>query len=180
MKDSLGYKCRGIIEELQAEVPFLAIRDKKIHVFTADFKERPENAYSLWIPGVLRYITVNEKLDNLDDEVLEALIAHELGHHESYANMSFVEYTTLMRRLVCRAKISAALRNQQEHYADQMAIEAGCTNGLLKLTHMNQMNTERNDHEFYMSTDEIKQYAAKIGDSTSYRRMRKTAKIRNK
>jgi hypothetical protein len=160
--DETREKCSKIIEKLLKEAPFAEIKDKKIHIITKiDKKYRDFNAFAPWIPFVVRYIAVNQNFDFDDEERLKAVLAHELGHHEQYAELGLEKYMTLIYRLIFRPKNYDAIKKYVEHYADKKTIEVGCATGLYKRAVSKNQNPRRTDLEFYMSPDEIEEYAKK-------------------
>jgi len=154
---------RDIISRLQKEKPFEKIDGKKIHLIISKFREEYKefSAQAVWFPFLFRYIVLNQdRLDDDPDEIA-ATIAHELGHHEQYSSLGTIEYFRTMFMLIFRKKEIRTTRREMEIYADKKAIEAGCAHGLY--SHRIQHPKNDGEEEFYMTSEEIKDYATSIG-----------------
>lgn len=149
-------RCSKIIEELINE-SFPTLRDKKIHVFVLPLKYF---AWSIWIPGLIRFILINKALNNIDDFTMRGNLAHELCHQERYIKMGFVGYI----RFVISYFASKSFRREEENVIDKMTIEKGYAKELYEVS---QLRMKDKKHEsikkLYYQLNDIRTYAEKIG-----------------
>jgi len=156
---------KEIAHRLQEEEAFEKIDGQKIKLLIRKFKGKHDdyNAQAVWLPKLCRYIVLNESRLDEDPDNIAAIIAHELGHHENYANMGTIEYLRTILKLIFKKKESETTRKEMERYADKKAIEAGCAHGLYnhRIKPPKEGRREK-EKKFYMTPEEIKEYAISI------------------
>ncbi|HVN59096.1 MAG TPA: hypothetical protein VMT63_12420 [Bacteroidales bacterium] len=117
-------------------------------------------AFSVWIPPYFRLITLSTRAGKLDDFVIEGILAHELCHQERYIKMGFWRYL----RFIFSYTFDKNARYLEERATDTLTIEKGYAHQLYELTLISNNDPK---HKTiignYLSPEEIKSYAVKIG-----------------
>jgi hypothetical protein len=152
MRNRVKALSKGIIEN-----SFPLLRGKKIHFIIFPFKFF---ALSLWIPSVARVVVVSTRTKYLKDEVLTAIVVHELCHQERYLQMGFWGYL----RFIAGYAFSNKARTAEERATDTLTIDKGYGRNLYELTLISY--TDKNHKSIldnYLTPDEIKTYARSIG-----------------
>ncbi len=145
-----------IIEGLISE-SFPTLQDKKIHVFVLSFRYY---ACSIWFPPFMRFVVVSKRSERFNDYILRGLLAHELCHQERYIEMGVINYL----KLAFKFFIFKVVRAYEENATDRLTIEKGYAKQLYELSKIKYQDQKHEKiNKFYLSLDEIKSYAKKIG-----------------
>lgn len=136
---------------------FPLLQGKKIHLFV--FRLR-FYAMSVWIPPCFRFIVMSTRTKSFNENVLTAILSHELCHQERYLNLGTIKYMLFAIRFIFSRKEQA----KEERATDRLTIEKGYGRQLYELSEIQYLdkNHER-INEFYMSLEEIKSYSESIG-----------------
>ena len=94
----------------------------------------------------------------IDEQTLEAILAHELGHHKRYKEIGISKYLKLVSQLLFKTKIYDAIRTAEEHFADGAAIKAGCRAGLEKLLKFNLQKENYSRGKYYFDLEKIQDF----------------------
>lgn len=152
MKEKYLIMIRKLIKD-----SFPDLRDKKIHLFVFRLKFY---AMSVWIPPFFRFIVMSTRTKEFNENVLTAILAHELCHQERYLKLGAIRYIGFAFCFLTSRKV----QSEEEKDTDRMTIEKGYGRQLYELSEIqyNDKNHER-INEFYMSLEEIKSYSERIG-----------------
>ena len=95
----------------------------------------------------------------IDEQTLEAILAHELGHHKRYKEIGISKYLKLVSQLLFKTKIYDTIRTTEEHFADGAAIKAGCRAGLEKLLQFNSQKEGYSSRaKYYFDLEQIQSF----------------------
>jgi hypothetical protein len=152
MKEKYVTIIRNLIDK-----SFPLLKDKKIHLFI--FRLR-FYAMSVLIPPSFRFIVMSTRTMGFNENVLTAILAHELCHQERYLNLGILQYILFALRFIFSRKEQAI----EEMATDRLTIEKGYGRQLYELSEI-QFLDEKHEriNEFYMSLEEIKSYSESIG-----------------
>ncbi|MBA4322358.1 MAG: hypothetical protein C0408_06015 [Odoribacter sp.] len=136
---------------------FPILKDKKIRIFVLRFRFY---AMSVWLPPCIRFILMSTRTITFNDDVITAILAHELSHQERYLEMGSLKYLSFVFGFITSRKAQAA----EEKATDRLTIEKGYGRQLYELSKIQYFdkNHER-INEFYLSLEEIKSYSESIG-----------------
>jgi hypothetical protein len=149
-------KYRWIADKL-IEDSYPVLRGKKIHIFVFKFKFY---AMSVWIPPSFRFIVMSTRAEGFNDNVLTGILAHELCHQERYYNLGIGKYLLFAIKFLTSRKAQA----EEETATDRLTIEKGYGKELYELTEVSHYDKNHEEIiELYMSPEEIKEYAIRIG-----------------
>ena len=152
MKEKYIRIIKGLISE-----SFPTLRNKKIYVFVLSFRYY---ACSIWFPPFIRFIAVSKRSRRFNDYILQGLLAHELCHQERYIEMGVINYL----RFVFKFFTSKAVRTNEENAIDRLVIKKDYAKQLYELSKIKHQDRKHEKiNKFYLSLDEIKSYAKKIG-----------------
>jgi len=136
---------------------FPLLKDKKIHLFV--FRLR-FYALSVWIPPFFRVIVMSTRAKSFNENVITAILAHELCHQERYLKMGALKYIQFAIGFIISRKLQAA----EERATDRLTIEKGYGRQLYELSKIQFLDKKhKRINEFYMSLEEIKSYSESIG-----------------
>ena len=138
---------------------FPNLRDKKIRLVEYNFSE----SYAGFIP-VINFIGIHKRCRNFSNKELEALFAHELSHFDILLEMSFFERFGFYLAHVFSKKVQSSF----ETAADKELVKGGYSRGFYSLIKKNEnsktkIEIERRLKNGYLSSEQIKSYAQKIG-----------------
>jgi hypothetical protein len=152
MKDKYVIIIRNLIDK-----SFPRLKGKKIHLFV--FRLR-FYAMSVWIPPFFRFIVMSTRTKSFNENVLTAILAHELCHQQRYLNLGTYKYILFAIRFIVSRKEQA----KEEMATDRLTIEKGYGRELYELAEIQFLDKKHERiNEFYMSLDEIKSYSESIG-----------------
>ena len=152
MKEKLEDIIRNLIDK-----SFPLLKNKKIHLFI--FRLR-FYAMSVWIPPSFRFIVMSTRTSNFNENVLTAILAHELCHQERYLKLGTKKYMIFALKFVLSKKEQA----KEEMATDKLTIEKGYGRQLYELSEIQFLDKKHERiNEFYMSLEEIKSYSQIIG-----------------
>jgi hypothetical protein len=136
---------------------FPLLKDKKIRLFV--FRLR-FYAMSVWIPPFIRFVVMSTRTKNFNENVITAILAHELCHQERYYKLGFLRYLRFAARFLLSRKAQAA----EEKATDRLTIDKGYGRQLYELSEIQYQDKKHERiNEFYMSLEEIKSYSESIG-----------------
>jgi hypothetical protein len=136
---------------------FPLLKGKKIHLFVIRLRFY---AMSVWIPPFFRFIVMSTRTQSFNENVLTAILAHELCHQERYLNMGTLKYMQFAVRFIFLRKEQA----KEEMATDRLTIDKGYGRQLYELSEIQFLDKKHERiNEFYMSLDEIKSYSESIG-----------------
>jgi hypothetical protein len=145
-----------IIENL-VDRSFPLLQGKKIHLFV--FRLR-FYAMSVWIPPFIRFIAMSTRTKSFNENVLTAILAHELCHQERYLKLGALKYTFFAFRFIFSRKEQA----REELATDRLTVEKGYGRQLYELSEIQFLDKKHERiNEFYMSLEEIRSYSESIG-----------------
>jgi hypothetical protein len=154
--DATRYRRR--IGELVAR-SFPVLQGKRFLVRYFPFKS--SYAAAFWLLPPLRVILLNPKCDRLDDLSLDALLAHELCHHEASAQDGWLRYVLTKPFIYL---FSRAGEMREEMATDRLTIEKGYGRGLYALTDVLEHDPEHKRlNQYYLTKEQIREYAQEIG-----------------
>ena len=152
-------KCRKIIKEL-IKKSFPELKKKKILVFVPFFFRKAYSGLALWIPPFPRMLFLNKERSNESDSFLRGLLSHELGHQSLY-------FIRGLRKSIAIASlywISKKFRRKEEDEVNRLIIKRGYAHEIYTTTKkLEKIKTCAGIQKYYMSSEEIKAYARKIG-----------------
>jgi hypothetical protein len=145
-----------LAEKLIAD-SFPLLKDKKIRLFV--FRLR-FYAMSVWIPPFIRFVVMSTRTKNFNENVITAILAHELCHQERYYKLGVLRYLRFAARFLLSRKAQAA----EEKATDRLTIDKGYGRQLYELSEIQYQDKKHERiNEFYMSLEEIKSYSESIG-----------------
>jgi len=146
-----------LIKQKLINESFPLLRDKKIHLFIFKFRFY---AMSVWIPPFIRFIIMSTRTKTFNENVITAILAHELCHQERYFKLGALKYI----RFAIGFLISRKAQAEEEKATDRMTIEKGYGRQLYELSEISYYDKNHEKIvELYMSLDEIKAYSESIG-----------------
>jgi hypothetical protein len=152
MKEKYVTIIRNLIDK-----SFPRLQGKKIHLFV--FRLR-FYAMSVWIPPFFRFIVMSTRTKSFNDNVLTAILAHELCHQERYLQRGTFGYILFAIRFIFSRKEQA----KEEMATDRLTVEKGFGRQLYELSEIQFFDKKHERiNEFYMSLEEIKSYSESIG-----------------
>jgi hypothetical protein len=136
---------------------FTLLKGKKIHLFVLRLRFY---AMSVWIPPFLRFIVMSTRTKTFNENVITAIIAHELCHQERYLKLGVRKYIMFAIGFLISRKAQAS----EEKATDRLTIEKGYGRQLYELSVIQYKDKKHERiNEFYMSLEEIKSYSESIG-----------------
>jgi hypothetical protein len=136
---------------------FPLLQDKKIHLFVFRLQFY---AMSVLIPPYFRFIVMSTRTKSFSENVLTAILAHELCHQERYLKLGTLKYMLFALRFIFSRKEQA----KEELATDRLTCEKGYGRQLYELSEIQFFDKKHERiNEFYMSLEEIKSYSESIG-----------------
>jgi hypothetical protein len=136
---------------------FPMLKDKKIYLFV--FRLR-FYAMAVWVPPFIRFIVVSTRTKTFNENVITAILAHELCHQERYLKLGVLKYIWFAIVFITSRKAQA----KEEKATDRLTIEKGYGRQLYELSEIQYQDKKHERiNEFYMSLEEIKSYSESIG-----------------
>lgn len=136
---------------------FPLLKDKKIHLFVFRFRFY---AMSVWVPFFIRFIVMSTRTKTFNENVITAILAHELSHQERYLKLGVLKFIRFAIQFITSRKVQA----EEEKATDRLTIEKGYGRQLYELSEIqNHDKKHERINEFYMSLEEIKSYSESIG-----------------
>jgi hypothetical protein len=152
MKEKYVIIIRNLIDK-----SFPLLKDKKIHLFIFKLQFY---AMSVWIPPFFRFIVMSTRTKGFNENVLTAILAHELCHQERYFKLGTKKYILFALRFVFLRKEQA----KEEMATDMLTIEKGYGRQLYELAEIQFLDKKHERiNELYMSLEEIKSFSQSIG-----------------
>ncbi len=136
-------KYKKIVNELIRK-SFPELKGKKVKIIEYNFTK----TYGGFVP-IINWLGIHKRSRKISRKELEALLVHELCHMEDFSKKGF--FKTLLGTL-----LPVFPRKELEYKIDKMVIEKGYAKPRALLV-------KRLGTKSYMSEDEIKSYAKKIG-----------------
>jgi hypothetical protein len=139
---------------------FPELANKKILVFVPYFFRNTYSGVALWIPPFSRMLFINKERASEGDYFLRGLISHELGHQSLYATRSFFKNAKVFFLYWLNTK---ARRNEEDE-VNKLIIKKGFAKDIYEATKKIEKKKESAGiQKYYMSSEEIKDYAKKVG-----------------
>jgi hypothetical protein len=115
---------------------------------------------SVWIPPFIRFIVMSTRTKTFNENVITAILAHELCHQERYIKLGVLKFIRFAIQFITSRKMQA----EEEKATDRLTIEKGYGRQLYELSEI-QYHDKKHEriNEFYMSLEEIKSYSESIG-----------------
>jgi hypothetical protein len=136
---------------------FPLLRNKKIHLFV--FRLR-FYALSVWIPPFIRFIVMSTRTRDFNENVITAILVHELCHQERYFKLGALKYIRFAIVFLLSRKAQAI----EEMATDKLTIEKGYGRQLYELAEISARDKNHEGiNELYMSPEEIKSLSESIG-----------------
>jgi hypothetical protein len=136
---------------------FPSLHGKKIHFYVIWLSFF---GFSAWIPPFFRFIVISTRAREFTDDIVTGILAHELCHQERYLEMGTWRYLKFAVGFLFSKKVQAA----EEKATDRRTIEKGYGRQLYELTMISRKDSNHNNIiDNYLTADEIKAYAMKIG-----------------
>jgi len=152
-------KCRKITKEL-IKKSFPELKKKRVLVFVPLFFRKAYSGLALWIPPFPRMLFLNKERSTESDSFLRGLLSHELGH-QSLHFMRGLKKSIILASLYW---LSKKVRRKEEDEANKLIIRRGYARDIYATTkRLEKIKTCGGIQKYYMSSEEIKSYAKKIG-----------------
>tara|TARA_Y100000310_G_C20610622_1_gene777782 strand:+ start:270 stop:731 length:462 start_codon:yes stop_codon:yes gene_type:complete len=145
-------KYQGIINDL-IKKSFPELKTKKFKVFEFDITK-----FSGGYFPIINLIGIHKKHRDSSNKVLKGLFVHELCHAE------IVEKRSLLKNMLIGIAywFVDSTRKKEENETDKLIIKKGYSRELFKLTKLREEEGKEYS-KYYLSPQEIKSYAKKIG-----------------
>ncbi len=144
-------KYQKIVDEL-VKKGFPELKGKKIKIIEYNFTK----TYGGFIP-IINLFGIHKRSRNLSRGELDALLVHELCHMKDFDNMNF--FKTFLWGIL--SNIPAFPRKKLESRVDKIVVRKGYARQRVVLANK-KLDAEKHSKN-YMSVEEIKSYAKKIG-----------------
>ena len=152
MKNKYVKKYKKIVDGL-VEKSFPGLKGKKIKIFEFGIT----NLYGLFIP--MNFIGLHKKCRSFSNKIIKGILVHELCHAEFSNKVKF-----LKRFLILMGYwFFPRLRMREEIKTDKLSIKKGYGKELFELARKIELDLDRKDVRYGLSSEQIKSYAKKIG-----------------
>ncbi|MCK4997675.1 hypothetical protein KAS08_05200 [Candidatus Pacearchaeota archaeon] len=131
---------------------------KKNKIFISEASKWVSKYFSAAVTYVFLFsiLKISKKMRDYSEEIIESVLAHELGHIVGFKSYGFFGYTWRgFRYLTFRGA-----RTIEENVADKIAIDRGYAKGLYEFK--NKYGHPEKYKECYMSAKEVKEYAKSV------------------
>jgi len=145
-------KYRKVVNEL-INKSFPSLREKKFKIFEFGIIR----IYGIYLFG--NFIGMNKKCRDFSEDEIKGILGHELCHAEYSNKIGFLKSCLIFIRYWLFLK----LRIKEEIKTDKQTIKKGYAKELFELARKIELDLDRKDVRYGLSSEQIKTYAKKTG-----------------